>query len=176
MQQRKKPLVEPDFAYTKDSVSGIGQLYKESKEYDPFATTKTESQFKEPLTFFDTLSKKVSTSYLEQQKPLIDQREALIKKRDEELKNKLNIIIKNNVPAWGIKNPQYARIWNSYQSQISPIEQQISRLGSINRNVYGSQTKTLGELSAELKNIMAKILKIYLKNNLQLQILVVFNR
>ena len=147
-QQRKKPLVEPDFAYTKDSVSGIGQLYKESKEYDPFATTKTEAQLKEPLTFFDTLSKKVSTSYLEQQKPLVEQREKLIAERNA-LLSKIPIPPKYGYTSYSSR--QTSLIHRQYQKQLEPIEQQISRLGSINANVYGSQTKTLGELSTELR-------------------------
>lgn len=150
-QQRKKPLVEPDFAYTKDSVSGIGQLYKESKEYDPFATTKTEAQLKEPLTFFDTLSKKVSTSYLEQQKPLAEQREKLIAERDA-LLSKIPI---NFGPYGGKRMQQASRqsysIYRQYQQRLEPIEQQLNRLSSINTNVYGSQTKTLSDLSAELR-------------------------
>lgn len=154
---RKKPLVEPDLAYTQESVRGIGALYEQAKTYDPFATTKTETQLKEPLTFFDTLSKKVSTNYLEQQKLLVDQKEALIKKRNEELKNTPQSIIERMWGRpWVIENPQYTRILNLYQQQIRPIDQQISRLGEINQNVYLNQQQTLANLIAEQEKYYGK--------------------
>lgn len=60
---RKKPLVEPDLAYTEESVSGISALYQQAKSYDPLKTTKTEKQLTEPLTYFNTLKQDVSSKY-----------------------------------------------------------------------------------------------------------------
>lgn len=158
---RKKPLVEPDLAYTQESVRGIGALYEQAKTYDPFATTKTETQLKEPLTFFDTLSKKVSTGYLEQQKPLIDQREAIIQKRDAVLKNIPSTVGGSRRSGSGYSrtsnpNPTYTNIYNSYKKQLDPIEQQISRLGEINQNVYLNQQQTLANLIAEQEKYYGK--------------------
>lgn len=155
-QQRKKPLVEPDFSYTKDSVSSLSQLYQESQKYNPFETNKTIEELQKPLTYLDTLYQKVSTSYLEKQNPLIKQRELLLQKRSEELKDIPSSMGGSKKSGSGYSrtstpNPMWNKIYNEYQKQLEPIEQQISRLGLINKNIFGSQAKTLSELSTELK-------------------------
>lgn len=152
----RRPLVEPDTRNKIVKGTEVTNIFEAAKQYNPFATNKTETQLKEPLTYFDTLSKNVSTGYLEQQKPLIDQREAIIQKRDAVLKNIPSTIGGSRRSGSGYSrtsnpNPTYTNIYNSYQKQLQPIEQQLSRLSAINTNVYGSQTKTLSDLSNELK-------------------------
>ena len=155
----RKPLVEPNTRNKIIKGTEVTNLFEQAKQYNPFATTKTEAQLKEPLTYFDTLSKSISTRYLEQTNPLVAEREKLIKERAAAL-DKLN---KENQPtliggnrntrrqaqsqnAWEVSN-----LSRTYEQKLQPIEQQLSRLSSINTNVYGSQTKTLSDLSAELK-------------------------
>jgi hypothetical protein len=140
------------------SGSEVTNILSAAKEFNPFASTKTEEQLKEPLTYFDTLSKSVSTGYLDQTKSLVEQRENLIKQRDAELKN-----IPQSISGVGFgstrgtggrryqPNQVYTKIYQKYQQQLQPIEQQISRLGTINQNIYSSQIQNLSNLSTELK-------------------------
>lgn len=150
----RRPLVEPDTRNKIVKGTEVTNIFEAAKKYDPFATTKTEAQLKEPLTYFDTLSKSISTGYLEQTNPLVKQRETLIQQRDKELKNvpsSINYRRPGRSGTSSAPNPTYTKIVNEYQKQLNPIEQQLSRLSSINTNVYGSQTKTLSDLSTELK-------------------------
>jgi hypothetical protein len=151
---KTKPIGEYNLPQKRIAGAEITNIYQAAQQFNPFETNKTEEQLKEPLTYFDNLSKKVSTSYLEQQKPLVEQREALIQKRNKELEG-IPDSISYRKPGRGgsfsAPNPTRIRIAREYQKKLEPIEQQISRLGTINTSIYGSQTKTLGELSNELK-------------------------
>lgn len=151
----RKPIVEPDIRNKTIKGTEVTNIFETAKQYNPFATTKTEAQLKEPLTYFDTLSKSIGTTYLDQTKPLVEKREQLIKERDNLLAQQNQPIIGGNIntrrQTARINYNTINQIMSHYNQQITPLEQQISRLSSINTNVYGSQTKTLSDLSAELK-------------------------
>jgi len=153
-----KTKIEQDTRNRTISGSEVTNILSAAKEFNPFVSTKTEEQLKEPLTYFDTLSKSVSTGYLDQTKSLVEQRENLIKQREAELKNIPQGSsgvgfgsTRGTGGGWFKPNPVYTNIYRKYENQLKPIEQQISRLGTINQNIYSSQIQNLSNLSTELK-------------------------
>lgn len=158
--QRKNTLIEPDTTYTKEAVKGMTELYNKAKSYDPFSSIKTEKQLFEPLNYFSTVSKNVSTSYLDQTKPLVEQREALLKQREEALKPYTQPIIGGNRntrrQAEAKQQQSFWQIERSIESQLQPIEQQLSRLNSINSSVYANQQTSLKNLIAEQEKYYGK--------------------
>lgn len=153
---RKNTLMEPDTTYTKESVGGMTELYNKAKSYNPFSSVKTEKQLSEPLNYFSTVSKNVSNSYLEQQKSLTDQREKLIAERDAILKQIPHSVGMFRGRKVDHANRQRELIVQQYQQKLAPIEQQISRLGSINSSVYTNQQTSLKNLIAEQEKYYGK--------------------
>jgi hypothetical protein len=159
--QRKNTLMEPDTTYTKESVRGMTELYNKAKSYNPFSSIKTEKQLSEPLNYFSTVSKDVSTSYLDQTKPLVEQREALLKQKAEALKplQQQSIIGGNRNTRRQAQAQTQRSAWQiemAFKSQLEPIEQQLSRLNSINSSVYTNQQTSLKNLIAEQEKYYGK--------------------
>lgn len=159
--QRKNTLMEPDTTYTKESVRGMTELYNKAKSYNPFSSIKTEKQLSEPLNYFSTVSKDVSTSYLDQTKPLVEQREALLKQKAEALKplQQQSIIGGNRNTRRKAEAQAQRSAWQiemAFKSQLEPIEQQLSRLNSINSSVYTNQQTSLKNLIAEQEKYYGK--------------------
>jgi hypothetical protein len=161
---RKYNFQEPDTTYTKESVRGMSELYSKAKSYDPFSSIKTKEQLYEPLNYFSTVSKNVSDSYLEQTKPLVAQKESLLKAKADSIK----ALQEQYEPAFRGGNyrsrlsaaQQFQGISRTleynYNNQLQSIENQLGRLNSINSSVYTNQQNSLKSLIAEQEKYYGK--------------------
>jgi hypothetical protein len=154
---RKQTLIEPNTAYTREAVSGMGQLYEKAKAYNPFATQKTQAQLNMPLTYFNTLTGEVNT-YIKGNQDKFASQIADVKTRQakeiEDLKKKYGINENTNY----FNNYNYSNFirdaaWlnRKYEQEINAYNTQLGRFNTIAGNVISSQTKTLSDLNAELK-------------------------
>lgn len=153
---KTKPIGEYNLPQKKIAGTEITNIYQAAQQFNPFETTKTEAQLKEPLTFFDNLSEELFTSYLEKHLPLFKKKVFLTDDRNEALKNIPPTIGGSFRSGSGYSrswspNPAYTRIYNEYQRKIESVETQMARIEKINKDIFGSQKKTLGDLSTELR-------------------------
>jgi hypothetical protein len=152
---KKRNLIEPNTTYTKEAVSGMGQLYQQAQAYNPFATTKTQSQLYAPVSYFETQSSNVNKSITENKLNFATQLEN-IDKAEKAFVSSLRQ--KYGMPE-GKRGSraqeqafvrEYYRQAQGFAAQKQGIQNQLNRYNEA-ANVIGGHTKTLNDYSNELK-------------------------
>lgn len=152
---KKRNLIEPDTTYTKEAVGGMGQLYQQAQAYNPFATTKTQSQLYAPVSYFETQSSNVNKSITENKLNFATQLENIDKAEKafvSSLRQKYGMpegIRGSRRQEQAFVREYYGRA-QGFAAQKQSIQNQLNRYNEA-ASVIGGHTKTLNDYSNELK-------------------------
>jgi hypothetical protein len=149
---KRTPFIEPEYIPQKETLPGIGALYKQAQEYNPFDTQKNQKELFKPLTYFNTLTTDTNLYIKGNQDKFKEQIQEVENKRLLEIEeyNKKNLNPVSNI--FGFRNfvnkkqKDIASINKKYSEQKLSLMGQRGRFNEIASNVISGQTKTLNEL------------------------------
>lgn len=145
------------------TTTGISDIYKVAKEYNPLATTLSEAKLKEPLTYLSSLKQDTISSLQSQLKEQQGVVGFLNKVKAEQLKNTFN-----NKTVESYANTELGKKYlkkagsGSYTyytynlAGVNNEQEKLNRLETVNKDILAPQQTTLSNLIAEQEKYFGK--------------------